>query len=100
MLKGMSMWPTSRSRAPRLQLHRPAPMCMSCPSPRSPYPWPSSRVAPVSGVGSLGAWALGSRGLLAASQAELCWEVRGAPLGPRLESSLVCRSSTPGAAMR
>lgn len=48
MQKGMSMWPTSRSRAPRLQLHRPVLMCTSCPSLRSPCPWLSSRVARVS----------------------------------------------------
>lgn len=49
MLRGTSMWPTSRSRAPRLQLHRTARMCMSCPSRRSPCPWPSSQVAQVRG---------------------------------------------------
>lgn len=57
MRKGMSMWPTSRSRAPRLQLHRLVPMCMSCPSLRSPCPWLSSRVARVSaqrGVRAMG----------------------------------------------
>lgn len=49
MLRGTSMWPTFRSRAPRPQLRRTAQMCMSCPSRRSPCPWPSSRVAQVSG---------------------------------------------------
>lgn len=49
MLRGMSMWPTSRSRAPRLQLRRTARMCMSCPSQKSPCPRLSSRVAQVSG---------------------------------------------------
>lgn len=74
MQKGMSMWPTSRSRAPRLQLHRPVLMCTSCRSLRSPYPWLSSRVAQVSepvslkvctaGMWALGACSVGSQGLL------------------------------------
>lgn len=59
MLRGKSMWPTSRSRAPRPQLRRTARMCMSCPSRRSPCPWPSSRVAQVSRPVSLPALCLG-----------------------------------------
>lgn len=62
MPKGTSMWLTSRSRAPRLQLRRPVPMCMSCPSLRSPCPWLSSRVARVSESVSLKVCTAGDAG--------------------------------------
>lgn len=62
MPKGTSMWLTSRSRAPRLQLRRPVPMCMSCPSLRSPCPWLSSRVARVSEPVSLKVCTAGDAG--------------------------------------
>lgn len=64
MLKGKSMWPTSRSRAPRLLLYRTAPMCMSCLSLRSPCPWLSSRVAQVSKPVSLKVRTVGDEGHL------------------------------------
>lgn len=92
MLKGMSMWPTSRSRAPRLQLRRLAPMCMSCPSLRSPCPWLNSQVARVSG-----GW-----GCLGHGQWGRCMDPL-LDLGPTvsgLESGLVRHPSTQGAAMQ
>jgi len=48
MLRGTSTPPASRHRAPLRQGLRTGQTCMSCRSPRSPCPWPSSRGAQVS----------------------------------------------------
>lgn len=48
MPRGKNTPPASRHRAPLRRGLRTGQTCMSCHSPRSPCPWPSSRVAQVS----------------------------------------------------
>lgn len=72
MLRGKSTQQASRHRAPLPQGLRTGQTCMSCHSPRSPCPWPSSRGAQVSEPPSRPSWC--AEGATRASAA-------GAPLG-------------------